>query len=170
MNIWLLSDILGYIAVIFSILWFITTNRQKMLIFWIIATLLLWISVYSYGWYNGLAVSIISIIIKILSLYIDWKYLKYIKYSSPFIAILLFFLLPEWIEWIIPALSMFFIIIADSQKNVLYMKYWYYWSNLLRLSYWIILMCLPSILFDTLWFFAITYWIYKIKKNKRIKK
>lgn len=91
------------------------------------------------------------------------------QYFSPFIAIWLFFVLPEWLEWIIPALSMFFIIMADSQESVLKMKYWYYWSNLLWLSYWIILFSIPAIIFDIFWFFAIIYWIYKIKKESKNK-
>jgi len=162
----LFFDILWYAAILFSIIWFITKSRKKMLIFWIISTLFFWISIFYYWWYNWLIVSLISIVIKLFSLFLEEKKLIFLKFLSPFIAIWLFFILPEWLEWLIPALSMFFIIMADSQKDVLKMKYFYYWSNLLWLTYWIILWSIPAILFDLFWFFAITYWIYKIKKNK----
>ncbi len=160
-------DIIWYISVWFAIAGFLTKSRNRMLIYGIISTLLLWICVYFYWWYNWLSVSIISVVVKLLSLFVNKKYLKYIKYSTPFVALWLFFILPEWIEWIIPALSMFFIIVADSQKDVLKMKYWYYGSNLLWLSYGIILFSIPAILFDTFWFLSLTYGVYKIRKDRK---
>lgn len=164
LNAQLIFDTIWYLALFFSIFWFITTDRKKMLIFGLISTFLFWISIFSYWWINWLFVSIISMVIKILSLKLNKEQLKYLQYSSPFIAIFLFLILPEWIEGIIPALSMFFITLADSQKDIIKMKYWYYWSNILWLLYWIILWSIPAILFDIFWFFAITYWIYKLKK------
>ena len=164
----LFFDIIWYLAIIFSILWFISKDRKNMLIFWIISTLLFWISIYLwYGWINWLICSLISIIVKLFSLMINNKYLKYLTISAPLIWLLIFFISPEWLEWIIPSLSMFFIVIADSQKDVLKMKYWYYWSNLLWLSYGIILWSISAILFDVFWFFALTYGIYNILQKRK---
>jgi len=163
----ILFDIIWYLAVVFSILAFITNSRKRMLIYWILSTFLFGISIFNYGWYDWLSISLISIIIKLLSLYVKDRYLIYIRLLLLFVAIVLFFFLPEWIEGILPVMSLFFIIMADTQKDVLYMKYWYYGSNLLWLSYGIILFSIPAILFDVLGFMSITYWIYKIKVDRK---
>ena len=149
---------------------FITQSRTKMLVFWIIPTLLFGISIFWYWGIDGLTVSLISILVKLCSLFFWKEQLKYLKYSTFPLSLFLFFLLPEGIEGLIPSLSTIFIILADSQTDLIKMKQLYYWSNLLWLSYWIILFSPSAILFDVIWFFSITYWIYKLKKKKQILK
>ena len=67
-----------------------------MLIYWIIATTLFWFSILWYWWYNWLVISLISIIIKLLSLYLPKEKLTYVKIAAFPIWIILFLLLPEW--------------------------------------------------------------------------
>lgn len=168
----LLLDLCGYIAIIFSILAFLSKNTNKMRINGMISTFLFWISIAYYNGFNGLFVNIISFLTKLLSIYIKEKKLMYLKYSSPLIAfIFYYFFNTEGLIGLLPTISLIFIIFADLQSDILKMKIIYYGSAFSWLLYGIFLKSIPAILFDIFGIMTITYSIIKIisvKSDKRL--
>lgn len=161
-------DIIGYVSIIFSIMAFVTKDKFQMRLQGGIATLLFGISIYSYGGINGAFVSIVSFLVKILSLKFDEDKLKFIKILS-FPLSLIFFLVfnEEGVYGLLPALSLIFIVFADLQKDILKMKYIYFGSAICWLVYAIIINSVPAILFDVFGLTALTYSVYQIKTSRK---
>ena len=63
-------DILGYIAIILSLIAFLVKDVQKMRIYGGLSTLLFGINVYFYNGINGLFVCLISFLSKVLTYYL----------------------------------------------------------------------------------------------------
>ena len=158
-------DTIGYLAIVFSVLAFISKEKQQMRVHGGISTLLFGTSIYFYQGFNGFFVTIVSLISKILSYYIDEKKLEKVKYLSFGVSIVFYlFFNTEGYSGIFPSLSLVFIVFADMQSDIMKMKYWYYGSAFSWLIYGIILNSLPAIIFDVIGILALTYSIYKIKK------
>lgn len=164
-------DIVGYISIIFSILAFLSEDKTKSRFYGMISTILLAFNIYFYNGFNGVFVSFISFVTKLLSLKIDEEKLNILKYSSPFIAILFFFNFNnEGILGILPAMSLIFIIFADLQKDILRMKIIYFGSAISWLIYRIVINSIPAIIFDVVGIiilFYVSIKIYKERKNKK---
>jgi hypothetical protein len=160
-------DLIGYIAIVFSIISFLSKDKVKMRLNGAISTLLFGISIYFYNGVNGLFVSIVSFSIKILSLNIKEEKLKSIKIIMPFVALFFFFFFnKEGLVGILPAISLIFIAFADIQKDILKMKIIYYGSAFSWLIYGIILGSIPAIIFDIIGIITLTISIYNLKKIK----
>lgn len=160
-------DLIGFTSIIFSFLAFNSSDKQQMRLFGLISTTLFGIAIYFYGGVNGLFVTLISIIIKLLALTYKEDKLIFIKRISPLIALVFFiFFNPEGWVGIFPAISLIFIAIADTQNTAIKMKYWYYGSAICWLIYAIIIESIPAIIYDIVGISTITYAIYKIKINK----
>jgi len=162
-------DLLGYIAIVFSVAAFLDTNINRMRIFGMISTFLFGISIYFYKGLNGLFVSFISFFTKLLGFYINENQTRIITYLSPIPAFILYFYFNEkgWVG-ALPALSLIFIIIADMQKDIVKMKMVYYGSATCWLTYGFMLGSLPAIIFDIFGIISITLGIYiTLKKRKR---
>jgi hypothetical protein len=140
-----------------------------MLINGMISTSLFGISIYYYQGINGLFVSLISVISKLLSLFIkNKKIINYIKYSSTIIAILFYLQFnTEGIIGLLPAISLIFIIFADMQEDLIKMKFIYYGSAFSWLIYGILLNSIPAILFDVFGIITLTYSIFQLKKQRK---
>lgn len=164
----LFFNLIGYSSIYFLVLSFISKERSKILKFGLLSTVLFGISISYYSGINGLFVSIISASVKILSLLYSCKKLNIVfKISAPIISLIFFlFFNNEGLFGILPAIALLFIIAADSQENILKMKFLYYGSICSWLIYGIVLNSIPAILYDVLGFIALTYSIYNILLNK----
>ena len=156
-------DILGYVAILFSVMAFLAQNKNKMRLHGMTSTVLFGVSIYYYNGINGLFVSSVSFLVKLLSIKFDESKLEILKIISPFIAFIFFiYFNDEGIIGILPAISLIFIIIADLQTDLLRMKQWYYGSAFCWLTYGILLGSIPAIIFDILGLGAITYSIITV--------
>lgn len=163
----LIMDLLGYIAIIISILGFISKDKFYMRFNGMVSTLLFGISIYFYNGVNGLFVSLISFFTKLLSLFIKEEKLEFIKILSPILAFIMFFYFnTEGIFGLLPALSLIFIMIADIQSDIIKMKQIYFGSAFCWLLYGIVLGSIPAILFDVFGIMTLIYSIRKIKKDR----
>lgn len=161
----LFIDIIGYIAIVLSVIGFASKDTINMRIYGMFSTLLFGISIYFYNGVNGLFVSVISFFTKWLSFYFPEKYLMILKFLSPIIALIYFlYFNKEGLIGLLPSLSLIFIIVADLQKNIVNMKIIYYGSIVCWLWYGIVLDSIPAILFDVFGFIFLTYGIIKLKK------
>lgn len=159
-------DLIGYAAIIFSVLAFLTNTKNNMRKYGIISTILFGISIYAYQGFNGLFVTIISLITKLLSIKFNEEKLFFLKLLSPFLAVCFYFLFnKEGLSGLLPALSMIFIIFADLQEDIIKMKIIYYGSAFCWLFYGIVLGSIPAILFDIFGILALTYSIFKLKNK-----
>lgn len=160
-------DTIGYIAIIFFVLGFLSTKTNNMRINGMISTILFGISIAYYNGINGLFVSFISFCTKFISIFIKEEKIQFLKYISFPLAIIFYFIFnTEGLIGILPALSLIFIIFADIQKDIIKMKYIYYGSAISWLLYGIFLNAIPAILFDLFGIITLTYSIYKLKQKK----
>lgn len=163
----LLIDIIGYVAIVLSVLGFLSKSTNMMRFHGMTSTLLFGISIYFYNGINGLFVSLISFITKTLSIFIEEEKLDFIKFISPIIAFICFYFFNnEGMIGILPAISLIFIMIADIQKDILNMKLIYFGSAISWLFYGIALGSIPAILFDVFGIITLTYSVLKIKKER----
>lgn len=161
-------DVVGYISIIFSILAFLSENKTKSRFYGMISTILLAFNLYFYNGMNGVFVSVISFLTKLLSLKIEEEKLNILKYSSPFIAFIFFFYFnEEGILGILPAISLIFIIFADLQKDVLKMKIIYFGSAISWLIYRIVINSIPAIIFDVVGIIILSYVSIKLYKERK---
>lgn len=166
-----LFDIIGYISILFSLLSFISNSKKYILIFGLFSTILFGISISYYSGFNGLFVSFISAITKVLSLKYDSEKLKVYKIFSVVIVLAFYILFnEEGVIGVFPLISLIFIIFADLQDNILKLKLFYYGSIFSWIIYGIALNSIPAILYDIFGLIVLTYSIYKIILNKDIKK
>jgi hypothetical protein len=161
-------NLIGYISIFFSVFSFISKDKDNILKFGLLSTILFGISISFYSGFNGLFVSIISASVKILSLLYNCQKFNFVlKILAPIISLIFFiFFNNEGIIGILPAIALLFIITADCQENILKMKFLYYGSVLSWLIYGIVLHSIPAILYDILGFIVLTYSIYKILLNE----
>jgi len=163
----LVYDLLGYISIIFSLMSFLTENRQKFLIYGIISLVLIGISFVGYGGYTGAFVSFMSAISKMLCLKSDIFLQKKIRFSMPFIALAFFLFVGEGVHGLIPALSLIVIAFGDTfseeGKSLVFTKKIYLVSATMWFGYALALMSPPAIAYDTLGIFVL---LYSIKKTK----
>lgn len=163
-------NFIGYLSILFSLCAFISKDRSNILKFGILSTVLFGISISFYSGFNGLFVSSISAIIKIISLmYQNQKVSFILKISAPIISLIFYvFFNNEGIVGILPSIALLFIIIADTQDNILKMKFLYYGSVFSWLIYGIMLNSIPAILYDVLGFIVLSYSIYTIKQHDNL--
>ena len=164
-------DILGYIAIILSLIAFLVKDVQKMRIYGGLSTLLFGINVYFYNGINGLFVCLISFLSKVLTYYIkDEKIINVIKYSLPVMAFIFYFNFNNEgsIIALLPTISLIFIVLADIQKDILKMKMWYFGSAFCWLFYGISINSIPAILFDILGILTLFYSVFEILKERHI--
>jgi len=163
-------EIIGYLAIVFSVIARLSITKTNMRFYGAISAALFGVSIYSYGGINGAFVSIISVITKLLSLKFKENTLKPLKFSSPFIAFIFFFVFnEEGLVGILPAISLIFIIFADLQESPLRMKYIYFGSAICWFIYAIIIGSIPAILFDIIGISTLSYGIIKIKREDAVK-
>lgn len=163
-------DFFGYVAIIFSVISFLARTTFKMRVFGLFSSSFFAFSIYGYGGLNGAFVSLISFLIKALSLKFNEDSLKPIIFSSPIISLIFYFFFnEEGLIGILPATSLIFIITATLQKDILKMKYIYFGSAACWFVYAIIAGSIPAILFDVFNVVALSYSIYKIKQQRNIK-
>lgn len=165
-NISFVFDLIGYISIIFSLIAFNSLNKQNARINGLISTSLFTIHLYHYNDFNGMFVSIISIISKLLSIFINENKLTILKYISPIISFIFFYYInDEGLIGILPSISLIFIIIADIQKDIIKMKFIYFGSAFSWLIYAICINSIPAILYDVFGIIVLIYSILKLKKN-----
>jgi len=164
-------DLIGYAAVIFSVISFLSMSTFKMRIYGSISVILFAISIYSYGGINGVFISIISLIYKLLLLKYNEEQLKYIHYLSfPLAIIFFYFFNEEGYIGILPAISLIFIMYADKQTSIVKMKYIYFGSAVSWLVYGVALGSIPAITYDIVGISALVYstWKEKVKEYNAI--
>lgn len=163
-------DVIGYISIIFSIIRFLSEDKNKTRFFGMLSTGFLAFNLYFYNGLNGVFVSVISFITKLLSLKIKEEKLRILKYLSPFIALIFYmYFNDEGIVGILPAISLIFIIFADLQTDILKMKLIYFGSAFSWLIYRIVINSIPAILFDVVGIIILTYISIKIYKQRNLK-
>lgn len=164
----LIYDILGYLSVFFSLLAFLSENKQKIRLYGIFSIILFGISIYGYQGYNGAFVAAVSFISKVLAYFIKEEKLSFLKYIAPVLSVIFFIIFnKEGFIGILPAVSLIFIIYGDIQKDVLKMKIIYYGSVFSWLFYAICLNSITAIIYDILGFLILSYSILKIKKQSK---
>lgn len=158
-------DILGLLAIIFTFFAFYTKDKQSMRLYGLISTAFFGISIYFYGGVNGLFVTMVSIAIKILALSYEESKIQFIQKTSPIIALVFFFFFnSEGLIGILPAVSLIFIVIADTQETINKMKLWYFGSAFCWLFYAIVLNSIPAIIYDVIGIATLTYSAYTLNK------
>lgn len=159
-------DAIGYLSIVFSLLSFYSKDISKMRILGALSATLFAISLYGYGGINGMFVCLLSVFVKVASLYTQKEQLKKLKYFSAFLALGFFFLAKsENILGILPFLSLLFTIHADTQTDIVKMKTVYYGSAIAWLIYAIFLGSVSAILYDILGIAVLTHSIFTIKKE-----
>lgn len=138
-------DVFGMFAVAFAFLAFFTKEKQMMRLYGIVSTAFFGVVIYFYGGINGLFVSMVSILIKLLSLSFEEMDIKFLQRLTPLIAVIFFFFFnSEGLIGILPAISLIFIAIADTQENIYKMKLWYFGSAFCWFFYAVILNSVPQ--------------------------
>jgi hypothetical protein len=160
--------ILGWISILFHIKAFYIDDRMKMLIYNIVSTLLIGLSMIPYGGYTGAAISLFSVASKIVGIQENFFLSNIVKtIIGIFVGIIYFYFFSnENIRGLLPSASLFFIVMADLQKDILKMKLWYYGSAFCWILYAVIIMSPIAIVYDIIGVSVLTYSIYKIKKNR----
>ncbi len=163
---------LGYGSIIAHLLAFSSRNTHTMLKFNMLSTFFLGLSLIPFGAYCGTWMSFLSVMSKMSAFFgvgCDMKEFK--KGLIGFFLGLLYFFFFNDEGWfgILPAVSMIFIVLADLQRNVVYMKYYYYGSAFCWLTYGIFIGSLAAILYDVLGILALSYSVYQIKKSSNLK-
>ena len=160
-------DVVGYISIIFSIIAFLSKSKKKMRINGAISATFFGISIYGYAGYNGVFVSLISVIIKLLSLKYKEEKLKILKIASVPVAIIFYlYINKEGLYGILPAISLIFITFADTQKDLIKMKIIYIGSAISWLIYAIIISSMPAIIYDIVGLVILAYSILEIKRDR----
>ena len=159
-------EIIGFFAVVLHVFAFLTQSRQSMLLYGLFSTACFGVGLINYHGVNGMLVTFASLLAKTLNLMGYEEASRIMVRSSPIIA-LLFFIFSETEFWhgILPAISLFFIIIADGQDSVLKMKQWYIGSALCWLAYGFILQSPPAIAYDLVGMAALAWGIHQAKKE-----
>ena len=154
-------ELIGYVAVVFSTSAFLTHSKKKMRVLGSISLLLFMVSVFLNGGINAAFVSLLSLIIRVLSIFISEEKLKIFKYLAPILALVsLPFLLSTSSEgWIsaLPAIALIVVIFADLQKDILAMKKIYTINLFIWLVYAIGLGSLSAFLYEFLGLLALLY-------------
>jgi len=160
----IIYDIIGYLSVILSVISFLEKDKTKMRIFGIFAGLAFGINIYGYGGYNGVFVSVISILGKVLAIKFGEDKLFFLKAISLPLALGFFFLFnSEGISGLLPALILVIVIFADTQKDIIKMKYIYIFSTTVWLIYSIVIWSVPGIVCDAVAIMALIYSILLMK-------
>lgn len=160
---------LGYGSLIAHLFAFSSRSTHTMLKLNILSTFLLGLSMIPFGGYNGASMSFVSVFSKISGLL---GYGTQIKESHKGVVgfmlgvgYFIFFNQEGWYG-LLPALSMVFIVLADLQKNVITMKYYYYGSAICWLSYGVAIDSMAAILYDIIGIVALSYSLYQIKRTQ----
>jgi hypothetical protein len=136
-----------------------------------VSTLFFGANIFFYNGINGLFVCLISFISKLLTYFVkNRKIINIIKYSLPLLAFLFYFNFNNEGTFValLPTISLVFIVLADTQKDILKMKLWYYGSAFCWLFYGIAINSIPAILFDVVGIIILTYSVFEIIKNRHI--
>ena len=159
-----LIELIGFLAVLLHVVAFVTTDRKTMLTFGMMSTGFFGVGLINYEGINGMLVTFASLFAKSLNLLGYEEGSRILVRFSPIIAIG-FFLISDTERWygLLPAASLFFIIIADSQDNVVRMKQWYLGSAICWLIYGVVLASPPAIMYDLVGLGALAYGIRQAK-------
>lgn len=160
---------LGYLSVAFHIAQFLAQDTRRMLIFGLFSTIFLGVHFLIGGTLLGFYAVILSLIVKITALLDYTKLSRVILILTPVMSFGYYLFLADSEETFLPALAMVFIAIADFQKNIIRMKFWYYGSALSWLSYGLYISSIPAILYDILGIVFLTAGIIiASKKQKKV--
>lgn len=157
---------LGYGSLIAHLFAFSSRSTHTMLKLNMLSTFLLGLSMIPFGGYNGASMSFFSVFSKISGLLgfgtqIKESHKGLLGFTLG-VGYFVFFNQEGWYG-ILPALSMVFIVLADLQKNVITMKYYYYGSAICWLSYGVAIESMAAILYDIIGIVALSYSLYQLK-------
>jgi len=158
-------QILGYLAVFFHILQFLSISSRRMLFFGLLSAFLLSMHFMMLGTLNGVLACLISIVVKLVALNNKEALSRLIMRVSPFVSILYFSMVSENFYDVFPSIALFFIMIADLQKSILRMKLIYYGSAISWLMYGLCIQSIPAIMYDIFGIIFLTVGIIRIKKD-----
>lgn len=159
-------DLAGFAAVFFAFLAFYVQDKMSMRLYGLISAALFGFGIFFYGGVNGLFVTLVSISIKLLSLTYHESRLAIFQKLSPVIAFVFFlFFNPEGWMGVLPAISLIFIVMADTQRDIAKMKLWYFGSAFCWLLYAIHLGSIPAIIYDLVGIFTLAYSLALIKSR-----
>jgi len=161
-------DIIGHLATAFSFFSFLSVSTNRMRSLGMISAILFGLSIYSYGGINGVFVTLISVIVKIISIQTSHsKVLLSVRVIGFFMSILFYLSMSEGgIAGALPAASLIFIIMADTQSDIKKMKMWYYGSASCWLAYAISINSVPAIIYDVVGILTLTYSLLAIAKKE----
>jgi hypothetical protein len=158
------AEILGYIAVFFSVFAFSASDKIKMRSYGSVSLFFFMISVFLNGGLNGALVSLLSLIVRVLSIFVKEDKLQFLKYLSPFFALAFYLYIKEdGFQNILPLIALVVVIVADLQENIIKMKTLYVLNVSIWLVYAIYLSSYSAILYESLGIFVLLLSLYKLK-------
>lgn len=137
-----------------------------MRVYGLLSSLFFGISVYYYQGYNGAFVSAVGVAVKAMTLMNEKDAQILRTLSLPLSLLFYFFFNQEGIYGLFPAMALIFMIFADTQKDVLRMKYIHYGTALCWFVYAISISSIPAILFEVVGVITLSYGVFRIKKDR----
>lgn len=159
---------LGYIALTFNILSFLSKKTRQALKLNIVATSTYALNVFIMSYHTAALIGFLGTIITIFALFNDHKLKNIFIKMSPIIALFIIIYINDYsLGTLFPIIGFSLATIAKMQEDILKMKYWFIGSALCWLSLGLYIGDSSVFLYDIFGLLSLLYIIHKIKKDRK---